>query len=293
LTLSVWDQFAAREAEAVGRALAACLPGPWAFDAVEAHSCGNQSRQVAFFRAPQGARFALVPGGAVQLGHDPARRLGPDLQKRREWLDTCDYPEPPDEDEEEEEYDEEKEEFRFEYNSWEDFFGWLARLPGPRVAQLGPFLIEAEPRACNDFVAGLLFRDLVEQVAAEGLRLPTSDEWEHACAAGSRTVWRWGDFCPDHSPEENGPDCVHWKPNAFGLRYHGQAGEMCAEAGLRRNTDGGVALCGGHGWPCAWLAQASAGVRDYYALKWDAPERPLAPFLRVRRAFSVPEEALD
>src|SRR5205807_2139013 len=39
-------------------------------------------------------------------------------------------------------------------------------------------------------------RRVGEALAADGFRLPTSDEWEHACAAGSRTFWRWGDHPP-------------------------------------------------------------------------------------------------
>ncbi len=33
-------------------------------------------------------------------------------------------------------------------------------------------------------------------VAQDGFRLPTSDEWEYARAAGARTLWRWGDEIP-------------------------------------------------------------------------------------------------
>ena len=38
--------------------------------------------------------------------------------------------------------------------------------------------------------------DTVSELSAEGFRLPTSDEWEYACAAGSRTLFRWGAHCP-------------------------------------------------------------------------------------------------
>jgi hypothetical protein len=291
LELAVWGQFTTHEADVVGRAVARCLPAPWGFDGIESHSSGDQRRQVAFFRGQAGTRFALIPAGAVLLGYDPSRPLGPELQVRRAWLDNYPYPEPPEDGEDEDESEEEAD-ARFEYNSWIDFFAWLTNLPVPRTAQLGPYLMECESSPCQRR-AGLTFRQLSQALAEEGLRLPTSDEWEHACAGGARTVWRWGDICPDYSPEDSDRNLIHWQANAFGMRFFGQAGELCAEPGIRRNTDGGVALCGGHGWPCAWLAQASAFVRDYYALGWDAPEKPLSPHLRIRRAFSVPEEALD
>jgi hypothetical protein len=41
------------------------------------------------------------------------------------------------------------------------------------------------------------------------------------------------------------------------------------------------------------LSKASATVYDYYALGWDEPTRPLPDHLRIRRAFSLPGEALE
>src|SRR5262249_25639585 len=147
----VWDQFTGREAEAVARALERCLPAPWVFDGVEHHACGDQRRQVAFFRGNGQTRFALIPGGAVTLGHDPARPLGPQLVERKVWLDECpDLPEEPETSEEEDQV--------FEYNSWADFFGFLDNLPRPRTVEMQPFLIEVEPRAFGDFAKGLTFR---------------------------------------------------------------------------------------------------------------------------------------
>ena len=294
LRLAIWDQFTAREAEAVARALSAALPPPWRFDGVEEHACGDQRRQVAFFRWRDGPRFALVPGGAVTLGHDPTRRLGPQLHERRVWINEYDPPEEPDEFDSDEDEDAFYEDEQLqEYDRWSDFFAWLADLPGPRQVDLAPFLVEVEPRSCEEFAAGGTCSDLSAAIAAQGLRLPTSDEWEHACSAGSRTVWRWGDVVPDHCHEDEGDDLIHYQPNAFGLRYQGDTTELVAEAGVRRNTDGGVAMCGGHGFACAWLSLASANVRDYYALGWDRPEQPLAKWLRLRRAWTVPDEALD
>jgi hypothetical protein len=45
---------------------------------------------------------------------------------------------------------------------------------------------------------------LLRELADRGFRLPTSDEWEYACAAGSRTLFRWG----DHAPLEEVDDAI-------------------------------------------------------------------------------------
>jgi hypothetical protein len=37
---------------------------------------------------------------------------------------------------------------------------------------------------------------LEASLARTGMRLPTCDEWEHACGAGASTLFRWGDDSP-------------------------------------------------------------------------------------------------
>ncbi|MBX3170467.1 MAG: hypothetical protein KF760_23880 [Candidatus Eremiobacteraeota bacterium] len=37
---------------------------------------------------------------------------------------------------------------------------------------------------------------MVADLASQGFRLPSADEWEYACAAGSRTLFHWGDHVP-------------------------------------------------------------------------------------------------
>src|SRR5947209_8413706 len=86
LTLSVWDHFTKKETRMVARHLATLLPEPWAFDDVEPHECGDQSRQVAFYRWND-VRFALIPGGTVTLGHDRDRPWRPTPAQRAEWND--------------------------------------------------------------------------------------------------------------------------------------------------------------------------------------------------------------
>lgn len=38
--------------------------------------------------------------------------------------------------------------------------------------------------------------DMPAALAERGLRMPSSDEWEHACGAGAGTLFRWGNECP-------------------------------------------------------------------------------------------------
>ena len=288
LHLRLWDEFTAPEAKAVAETLGKFL-SPWQFEGIEEHSCGNQHRHVAFFRWHSGERFALIPGTEIQLGHDQARPLGAVLQERQDWVATTDIPTPP----EDEDFASDKErDAYYELTSWCDFFHNLAKLPSPRKVVLGPYLIEATPRKCSEFGA-ITFADLAINVTAEGLRLPTSDEWEYACGGGSQTIWRWGDYCPEYCHEDQGDDLIHYQRNAFGLSYHGHLAELVAEPGIRRNTDGGVALCGGEGFPSGWLSLATANVRDYYARGWEKPDSKLSEWLRFRRAFKIADAMLD
>ncbi|MFE1151049.1 hypothetical protein ACFW42_28645 [Streptomyces albidoflavus] len=97
-------------------------------------------------------------------------------------------------------------------------------------------------------------------LAAEGLRMPSSDEWEHACGAGADTLFRWGDACPlDRVPygDDGGP---HQQPNAFGLRIAQDtyAAELTSDTGAVHGGDGGESVCGGYGTVPAWLPLATA-----------------------------------
>jgi formylglycine-generating enzyme required for sulfatase activity len=41
------------------------------------------------------------------------------------------------------------------------------------------------------------YEDAVEEAASLGVRLNTPEEWEYACGAGARTLFRWGEDNPD------------------------------------------------------------------------------------------------
>jgi hypothetical protein len=258
LQLSVWDQFNAAEAEFVARALAPLLPPPWKFQRVEKHECGDQQRQVAFFTWKR-ARFALIPGSEVTLGYDRRKPFIPNEEQRESWRLT-------------------REEYGLKLG---DFLKEC--LTPLRTVVFEPFLLE------------VMARQVPPTEMADGFRLPTFDEWEYACSAGSRTLFRWGNDCPaDCYPIES-----RWKehrqPNAFGLMIASNPYdvEYCVkqerkkECIVVRGGDGGSAICGGTGFFSGWIPLASA----YYAPDLDNLMDSIDGY--CRRAFSLPEDCLD
>jgi hypothetical protein len=157
--------------------------------------------------------------------------------------------------------------------------------------------------------------DVIRHIEQRGFRLPTFDEWEYFCGAGTRALFRWGDHVPcdrypsDVSPEEarwrlqwviaDGdldpppegfqPDWdLHLRPNAFGLVIATpQPGwELLHEPGRRRGGDGGNSICGGEGFFKGWLPLATAWC-DALSCHRD-PEDPIFPSIPVvRRVLSV------
>ncbi|MFB7375997.1 hypothetical protein ACFC6U_32765 [Kitasatospora purpeofusca] len=180
-----------------------------------------------------GRMFALIPGGRVTVGFDPAA-----------WRPSAELLAG---------YREESVEQGF---GDEDLHAHLARVLSPRRTVTVPTLLMAvEDEPIEESPA-----DMPALLAREGLRLPTPDEWEHACGAGARTLFRWGDECPlDRIPygDDTGP---HAGPNAFGLliAHDTYRSEITAEPGLIHGGDGGESVCGGYGTFLSWLPLATA-----------------------------------
>ena len=104
--------------------------------------------------------------------------------------------------------------------------------------------------------------DIPTELAAQGLRLLTFDEWEYACGAGSTTLFRWGDFSPsDFYPTNNLADWkLHLQPNLFGLHIaqNPYDCEIISDKYTVRGADGGCSIGGGTGSFLGWLPLATA-----------------------------------
>lgn len=187
-----------------------------------------------------GQAFALIPGGRVSLGFD---------------LDTWE-PTP----EQSADYAESVEQgFGFGL----DLRAHLAVLLSPyRTAEVATVLMAVEDEPLTEVPSAM-----PAVLAARGLRMPTPDEWEHACGAGAGTLFRWGNDCPmDRIPygDRTGPQT---RPNAFGLRiaYDTYRAELTSDPTAVHGGDGGESVCGGYGTLLGWLPLATANRNPYMA----------------------------
>ncbi|MFE6846668.1 hypothetical protein [Streptomyces sp. NPDC057686] len=181
----------------------------------------------------QGQEFALVPGGLVRLGFDLAA-----------WVPTpaqvADY-----------------EESRAEGYGYElALKDYLAEVLSPvRTATLATVLMAVEAETLTERPEAT-----PDVLAARGLRMPSADEWEHACGAGTGTLFRWGNECPLDEPPYGGDGGLRHRSNAFGLHiaYDSYGTELSSDPAAVHGGDGGEAVCGGYGNLLAWLPLATA-----------------------------------
>ncbi|MEJ3655107.1 hypothetical protein WEH80_26355 [Actinomycetes bacterium KLBMP 9759] len=233
-----WWQLNTEEATAVAAGVAqrtgARLVG------VRPHGFADRAGHVAEFDV-DGVRYGLAPGGEVEVGLD-ANRFTPtpqQLEEHRRLVSDFGHP--------------------------ADFIEFLSSTTTPRRRAVVPPLLVAvqahEARGLDDESdAWPTYAEELDRLAAEGRRLLTPDEWEHACGAGAATLFRWGDDHPTgFRPDEAQPG-PHREPNAFGLEI-GQdpyQAERTADPDVVCGGDGGTLICGGSGPFLNWLGIATS-----------------------------------
>lgn len=256
---SRWDGLDASTRQAVGEALAAA-DRRLAFAGVEEHALGAQRHRVAMFTRGD-VRLALIPGGTVRLGWEG------DLDAVLAGFDgrTADA-------------------FAAEFGE--------PTLSPARTVTLEPFLLETAATFTGEGILAdsdpeePIVAALGAALAADGLRLPTPDEWEHACAAGARTYFRWGNDWPPGGPFGRGEFDLHRRPNAYGIVYPSDtyACECTSEEYVLCHGDGGGLVHGGSN-RAAWITLGTA-YRASPDLVEDLPDESYEMAV-VRRALSL------
>lgn len=242
LTLREWEALASHEQEALGKDLLASLPTGFTFLRIHTYERGIVQHPIAVYLW-KGLSFVFIPGGFAQLGYDST--TAPISAEQRLS------------------YEEETRELT--EKSFEEF---LAQMVTPqREVQVPSLLVQAipillGPTRSNRFIGTDLGIDqaMVQSIVTEdGFRLLTSDEWEYVCAAGSRTLFCWG----NDYPKNQEPYDYFWNlyklPNAFGLvmGFDPTVLECCQESDTLRGGDGGMAADVGAGSFAEWLPLAS------------------------------------
>jgi hypothetical protein len=227
LTLEMWsglDEWQARR-------IAAALADRHGLDGAEVArvSFGDQTGRCALF-SRDGMRFALVPGGAAILGCDPDR-FKPSADQADDYAESA---------------------AEYGLPGLPEFLA--ASTSPPRATHLPAMLVGLDPYAAPSL------RAAPGALAAYGLRVATPDEWEYACGAGARTLFRWGDETPGDGYPGDYPAGPHRLPNLFGLRI-GQDPyriEHTTDPAVRCGGDGGAAEADRRGFFLGWLTLATA-----------------------------------
>lgn len=238
LELDAWDAAASDDRLASALAVAEMLPKPFTFHGLATHTLGGQSHEIAVFSYDERA-FALLPGQSnALLGYDRSRPYEANQAQLSDWQIVHD-----------------------EFGCTIDEY--LDECLGPlRRVTIRPLLIETVARRfayAQDGGNQAEGCPRVQSECGDGFRLPTPDEWEYACAAGSRTLFRWGNDCPVSNSCRDTEFTLHKKPNAFGVTMNSSTYdcELC-QGPTFRGGDGGGSVCGGIGNIITWFPLASS-----------------------------------
>lgn len=268
--LTAWDALAPDAAQTIARELVSRLPAGVAFDGIQPCRAGEKTRHVAFFIF-ENERFALIPGGTVELGYNHAAPYEFSPAMIENWETET------------------REEYGLPY-TLEEFLDLV--LTPSRSVVLKPFLISVTPKeyGFDPYDGTISAKTTTKFRKANQLdgvwRIPAADEWEHACAAGTRTLFRWGNECPTDEISYGAQNfTAHKGPNGFGLTFNASTYEVeLCDGGITRGGDGGGTVCGGLGTVATWLPFASAYQ--------DHPEVVAEGYydsVHVRRVFEIPE----
>lgn len=277
-TLLAWDAASNEEKIRTSLLVERYAPVPTTFIGLATFRLGEQQHTIALFKW-QGGELALLPGLQGSLGYqvDHVLSLIPQSEtwKGQPLTDPV---------------------------VLADLRRFLTTVLTPvRSVQLRPYLIERSATALEviqaigpneiRFLPPPTRAETLAATVREGLRFPTSDEWEYACSGGATTLFRWGDDWPSspwtpaylRHPGEWREDL---QPNAFGLMIaqHPQQLEYCWEPEIFRGGDGGEASTADMENYIQWLALATAfcyPLPDYDRLNYRPYLRRVMPLERL------------